>query len=89
MKKTGILLLIRRSTEFVRSDLSDLSEQSVQFNPSEQSKLSSQSDQSVLFELVVLFLARRLVFFHALGFGAFSLEFFFPVQNFGKFLAAA
>ena len=46
MKKTGFLLLIRRSTGFVRSDLSNLSDQSDQSNLSDQSDLSNRSDWS-------------------------------------------
>ena len=51
MKKTGILLLIRRSTGFVRSDwsdwsdLSDLSDLSDQSNRSDQSALSDLSEK--------------------------------------------
>ena len=45
-------------------------------------------NRSLVFRIVI-FPAGRLVIFHAFGFGAFPLEFRFPVQNLGKFLAAA
>ena len=40
-------------------------------------------------EIVVGFLTGRFVFFHALGFGAFTLEFFLAVQDLGEFFPAS